>query len=89
MLVEPVVGSNGIIPPPEGYLEGVWAPCEKWDILLIVDETMSGRGRTGRLFASDKFGIWVVPPLVVTDKEIGWLTDALDAALVRAEAWLR
>ncbi len=44
MLVETVVGSNGIIPPPEGYLPGLRALCDRWGILLIVDETMTGHG---------------------------------------------
>ena len=46
VLVETVVGSNGIIPPPTGYLEGLRDLCDKWELLLIVDETMTGMGRT-------------------------------------------
>jgi len=69
MLVETVVGSNGIIPPPEGYLKGLRALCDKWDILLIVDETMTGMGRTGRMFAIEHYR--VVPDIIVLGKALG------------------
>src|SRR5262249_51200632 len=45
MIIEPVVGSNGIIPPPPGYMEGLRAICDRWGLLLIADETMTGMGR--------------------------------------------
>ncbi|HET7096225.1 MAG TPA: aminotransferase class III-fold pyridoxal phosphate-dependent enzyme [Casimicrobiaceae bacterium] len=69
MLVETVVGSNGIIPPPPGYLEGLRALCDRWGILLIVDETMTGMGRTGRMFAFEHYGI--EPDIVVLGKALG------------------
>ncbi len=69
MILEPVVGSNGIIVPPRGYLEGVRALCDKWGILLIVDETMTGMGRTGRMFAIEHFD--VVPDIIVMGKALG------------------
>jgi len=69
MLVETVVGSNGIIPPPDGYLPGLRALCDKWDILLIVDETMTGMGRTGRMFAIEHYG--VEPDIIVLGKALG------------------
>ncbi len=69
MLVETVVGSNGIIPPPEGYLPGLRALCDKWGLLLIVDETMTGMGRTGRMFAIEHYG--VVPDIIVLGKALG------------------
>jgi taurine--2-oxoglutarate transaminase len=69
MLVETVVGSNGIIPPPEGYLQGLRALCDKWGLLLIVDETMTGMGRTGRMFAIEHYG--VVPDIIVLGKALG------------------
>src|SRR5262249_47365860 len=50
-ILEPVVGTNGILIPPDGYLQGVRAICDKYGILLIADEVMSGFGRTGRWFA--------------------------------------
>ena len=69
MLVETVVGSNGIIPPPDGYLQGLRTLCDKWDLLLIVDETMTGMGRTGRMFAFEHYGI--EPDIVVMGKALG------------------
>ena len=50
-IIEPVTGTNGILVPPDGYLEGVRALCDKHGILLIADEVMSGFGRTGEWFA--------------------------------------
>ena len=65
-VVEPVTGTNGVLIPPPGYLEGVRALCDRHGILLIADEVMAGFGRTGRWFAVDHFG--VVPDLLVMAK---------------------
>lgn len=54
---EPIIGSGGVFPPTEGYLEGLRALCDEFDILLIFDEVISGFGRTGEWFASDYFGV--------------------------------
>lgn len=51
MIIEPVVGTNGILAPPKGYLKGLRELLSKNDILLICDEVMSGFGRTGKMFA--------------------------------------
>ncbi len=69
MLVEPVVGSNGIIPPTAGYMRGLRDLCDKWDLLLIADETMTGMGRTGKMFAIDHYGI--EPDILVMGKALG------------------
>ena len=61
-ILEPVTGTNGILVPPPGYLEGVRALCTKYGILMIADEVMSGFGRTGRWFAVDHWN--VVPDLL-------------------------
>lgn len=63
LLIEPVTGANGIIIPPEGYLQGVRYLCDKYGILLIADEVMSGFGRTGRWFAVNH---WDVTPDLMT-----------------------
>jgi len=63
ILIEPVTGTNGIIIPPKGYLQGVRALCDKYHILLICDEVMSGFGRTGKWFAVDH---WNVVPDIIT-----------------------
>ena len=61
-ILEPVTGTNGILIPPDGYLQGVRALCDRYGILMIADEVMSGFGRTGRWFAIDHWG--VVPDLL-------------------------
>jgi taurine--2-oxoglutarate transaminase len=61
-ILEPVVGSNGVLVPPDGYLQGVRDLCTKYGILLIADEVMSGFGRTGEWFAVDHWK--VVPDLL-------------------------
>jgi taurine--2-oxoglutarate transaminase len=62
-IVEPVVGTNGILIPPDGYMQGVRDLCDRHGILLIADEVMSGFGRTGRWFAVDH---WNVVPDILT-----------------------
>jgi taurine--2-oxoglutarate transaminase len=62
-ILEPVTGTNGILVPPDGYLQGVRALCDKHGILLIADEVMSGFGRTGTWFA---VGHWGVVPDIMT-----------------------
>ncbi len=61
-ILEPVVGTNGILVPPDGYLQGVRALCDKYGILMIADEVMAGFGRTGEWFAVDHWK--VVPDLI-------------------------
>jgi taurine---2-oxoglutarate transaminase len=63
ILIETVTGTNGIIIPPKGYLQGVRALCDKYHILLICDEVMSGFGRTGKWFAVDH---WDIVPDIIT-----------------------
>jgi taurine--2-oxoglutarate transaminase len=66
ILLETVTGTNGIIIPPNGYLQGVRELCDKYDLLLICDEVMSGFGRTGKWFAVDHWN--VVPDLMTMAK---------------------
>jgi taurine---2-oxoglutarate transaminase len=63
IMVEPVVGANGIIVPPPGYMQGLRALCDKYGIMLIADEVMSGFGRTGEWFACQN---WNVTPDIMT-----------------------
>jgi taurine---2-oxoglutarate transaminase len=65
-ILEPVTGTNGILIPPDGYLEGVRKLCDKYGILMIADEVMSGFGRTGEWFAIDHWN--VVPDLITMAK---------------------
>jgi len=66
IIMEGVVGSNGIIVPPEDYWPRVREICDRHGILLISDEVMSGWGRTGKWFAVDNWG--VVPDMITTAK---------------------
>ena len=66
ILIETVVGTAGILVPPPGYLPGVRALCDKYGIVLILDEVMAGFGRTGAWFAFDNFD--VKPDLVTFAK---------------------
>jgi taurine--2-oxoglutarate transaminase len=67
-ILETVTGTNGIHVPPDGYLEGVRALCDKHGILMIADEVMSGFGRTGEWFAVDHWN--VAPDLICFAKGI-------------------
>ncbi len=68
IIMEGVVGSNGLIIAPDGYWQGIRALCDKYGILLISDEVMSGWGRTGEWFAVDHWD--VVPDIITTAKGI-------------------
>jgi len=63
IIVEPVTGTNGILIPPDGYLQGLRKLCDKYGILLIADEVMAGFGRTGEWFSVDH---WKVEPDLIT-----------------------
>jgi taurine--2-oxoglutarate transaminase len=65
-IIEPVTGTNGILVPPDGYLQGVREICDQYGILMIADEVMSGFGRTGKWFAVDHYG--VVPDIITCAK---------------------
>ena len=66
VLLETVIGTAGVLVPPPGYLEGVRALCDKYEIVMILDETMSGFGRTGKWFAYQNWN--VEPDLAVFAK---------------------
>ncbi len=63
VFIEPVTGTNGIIVPPDGYLQGLRALCDTYGILLVADEVMAGLGRCGEWFAVDR---WNVVPDIIT-----------------------
>jgi taurine---2-oxoglutarate transaminase len=63
IIVEPVTGTNGILIPPDGYLQGLRALCDKYEILLIADEVMAGFVRTGEWFSVDH---WKVKPDLIS-----------------------
>jgi adenosylmethionine-8-amino-7-oxononanoate aminotransferase len=68
VVAEPVLGTGGIVPPPEGYFEELAAICQRHDVLLVLDEVITGFGRTGRWFGMEHWGIH--PDLVTFAKGI-------------------
>jgi len=64
--LEPVTGTNGVLVPPEGFIQGIRELCTKYGILMVADEVMSGFGRTGEWFAVDHWR--VVPDLITMAK---------------------
>jgi taurine--2-oxoglutarate transaminase len=83
VLIEPVTGTNGVIIPPDGYLQGVRALCDRYGILLIADEVMSGFGRTGSWFAVDHWK--VLPDLMTMAKGLTSAYAPLGAVAMRQE----
>ena len=69
ILIEPIQGEGGYIVPPDGFLEGLRALCDRHGILLIFDEVQSGIGRTGKMFASQHWG--VKPDIMTLAKGLG------------------
>ena len=63
---EPVIGAGGVYPPPEGYLAAVREICRRHDVLFIADEVITGFGRTGAWFASERFAL--DPDMIITAK---------------------
>jgi taurine---2-oxoglutarate transaminase len=83
VILETVVGTNGVIPPPDGYLRAVREVCDRHGILLILDEVMAGFGRTGRWFACDHWD--VVPDIITVAKGINSGYVPLGAMIARGE----
>jgi taurine--2-oxoglutarate transaminase len=81
LVLEPVVGSNGVIVYPPGYLEGVRQLCDQHDIVLVFDEVMTGFGRIGAAFAGERFG--VVPDAIVFAKGVTSAYVPLGGVLLR------
>jgi len=69
VLVEPIQGEGGYIVPPDGFLAGLRALCDRHGMLLIFDEVQSGIGRTGKMFASQHWG--VTPDIMTLAKGLG------------------
>lgn len=69
VLIEPIQGEGGYLVPPEGFLQGLRALCDRHGILLIFDEVQSGVGRTGKMFAAEHFG--VAPDIMTLAKGLG------------------
>jgi taurine--2-oxoglutarate transaminase len=83
ILIESVTGTNGIIIPPEGYMQGTRALCDKYGIVMICDEVMSGFGRTGKWFAVDHWN--VVPDIITMAKGLTSAYAPLGAVAMKPE----
>jgi beta-alanine--pyruvate transaminase len=83
VIVEPIQGSAGVILPPKGYLQKLRAICDKYGILLIFDEVITGFGRLGAPFAADCFG--VVPDMITCAKGLTNAAVPMGAVIVKQE----
>jgi taurine--2-oxoglutarate transaminase len=89
VILETVTGTNGVIPPPPGYLQSVREVCDRHGILLILDEVMAGFGRTGKWFACENWD--VVPDILTVAKGINSGYVPLGAMVIseRIADWVR
>jgi L-2,4-diaminobutyrate transaminase len=82
---EPVLGTGGIVPPPEGYWEAIQAVLDKHDILLIADEVVTGFGRLGSMFGSHHYGL--KPDLITIAKGLTSAYAPLSGSIVSERMW--
>ena len=81
VIVEPMAGSTGVLPPPKGYLQKLRAICDKYGILLIFDEVITGFGRLGASFAAERYG--VIPDIITFAKGVTSGTVPMGGVIVR------
>ncbi|KPF68459.1 omega amino acid--pyruvate aminotransferase [Bosea sp. AAP35] len=81
VMVEPMAGSTGVLPPPKGYLQRLREICTKHGILLIFDEVISGFGRLGFSFAAERYG--VIPDMITFAKGVTSGTVPMGGVIVR------
>jgi L-2,4-diaminobutyrate transaminase len=82
---EPVLGTGGIVPPPAGYWEAIQKVLNKYDILLIADEVVTGFGRLGSMFGSDHYGM--KPDLITIAKGLTSAYAPLSGTIVSDKMW--
>lgn len=85
VIVEPIIGSGGAVPPPEGYLKRVKEICDQYDALLIFDEVITGFGRVGDSFAANRFGI--TPDIITSAKGLSNGAVPLGAVFVSEDIY--
>src|SRR6186997_1029691 len=85
VIVEPMAGSTGVLPPPKGYLERLRAICDKYGLLLIFDEVITAFGRLGYAFAAERYG--VVPDMITFAKGITSGAVPMGGVIVRKEIY--
>ena len=81
VIVEPMAGSTGVLPPPKGYLQRLRAICDKHGILLIFDEVITGFGRLGYAFAAERYG--VMPDMITFAKGVTSGTVPMGGVIAR------
>ncbi|MGD0642065.1 MAG: aspartate aminotransferase family protein [Roseiarcus sp.] len=81
VIVEPMAGSTGVLPAPKGYLQKLRAICDKYGILLIFDEVITGFGRLGFSFAAERYG--VIPDMITFAKGVTSGTVPMGGVIVR------
>jgi adenosylmethionine-8-amino-7-oxononanoate aminotransferase len=84
MVVEPVIGTGGVIPPAEGYLEGLRSLARSCEIVFVADEVVTGFGRLGRWFGSER---WALEPDMITMAK-GMTSGYLPLGAVGIAGWL-
>ena len=82
---EPMLGTGGIVPPPAGYWQKIQAVLDKYDVLLIADEVVSGFGRLGSMFGSDHYGM--KPDLITIAKGLTSAYAPLSGSIVSERMW--
>jgi taurine-pyruvate aminotransferase len=80
---EQTFGGGGIIPPPPGYMKLIREICNEYEILLILDEVVTGFGKTGTWFECEKYDI--VPDMITMGKCLSWGTGPLSGTRVKSE----
>jgi len=81
VIVEPMAGSTGVLPPPQGYLAKLRAICDRHRILLIFDEVITGFGRLGHAFAAERYGL--TPDMIVFAKGVNSGAVPMGGVIVR------
>src|SRR6187431_2381440 len=81
VIVEPMAGSTGVLPPPKGYLQRLRQICDKHGILLVFDEVITGFGRLGAAFAAERYG--VIPDMITFAKGVTSGTVPMAGVIVR------
>lgn len=82
---EPVLGTGGIVPPPSGYWQKIQAVLDRYDILLVADEVVTGFGRLGSMFGSDHYGM--KPDLITIAKGLTSAYAPLSGSIVSDRMW--
>ncbi|GLQ04822.1 aspartate aminotransferase family protein [Sneathiella chinensis] len=82
---EPALGTGGLVPPPAGYWAAIQAVLEKYDILLVADEVVTGFGRLGSMFGSDHYGL--KPDLITIAKGLTSAYAPLSGSIVSDRMW--